>query len=303
MVNSQNEENLKIPISTESEIYDIILKLNTKASQGYDKIPPKILKMCANEIAKPISNIINISTQLGTFVDMAKISLCTPLYKNPPGGSRQQISQYRPINVCTSFSKILERYNLNSMLDHTNKILSKHITAYRKGHSCQHVLLKLTEDWRKYIDQNKIVGGLLMDLSKAFDCLPHELLIAKLEAYGFDKITLHTFYSYLKNRKQAVKINGILSDFLEILSGVPQGSILGPILFNIFINDFVYHMERTKTDVLNFADDNTLSANAENIINLKEQLDKAEIEALKWLESNEMIANSDKFKMIVIKSH
>ena len=166
MVNSQNEETLKIPISTESEINDIILKLNTKASQGYDKIPPKILKMCANEIAKPISNIINISTQLGTFVDMANISLCTPLYKNPPGGSRQQISQYRPINVCTSFSKILERYNLNSMLDHTNKILSKHITAYRKGHSCENVILKLTEDWRKCIAQNKIVGGLLMDLSK-----------------------------------------------------------------------------------------------------------------------------------------
>ena len=75
------------------------------------------------------------------------------------------------------------------MLDHVNKIFSKHFTAYRKVHNCQHVLLKLTEEWRKYIDQNKIVGSLLMDLRKAFDCLPHELLIAKLEAYGFDKST------------------------------------------------------------------------------------------------------------------
>ena len=294
-------EKFEIPKSTESDIYNVIMNINTKSSQSqYDKIPPKILKLCANEIAKPLSNIINISLNYGTFADTAKISLCTPLYKNPPGGNRQQIPLYRPLNVCTSFSKILERYNLNSILEHTNKILSKHITAYRKGHSCQHVLLKLTEDWRKHIDENKIVGGLLMDLSKAFDCLPHELLIAKLEAYGFDKKTLHTFYSYLKNRKQAVNINGILSDFLEIISGVPQGSILGPILFNIFINDFIYHMDRTDARVLNFADDNTLSAFAENIDDLKRILDEAAMEALKWLESNEMIANPDKFQVIVL---
>ena len=288
----------QIPKSTESDIYNIIMKINTKASQGYDKIPPKILKLCANEIAKPLSDIINTSTKLGIFVDTAKISLCTPLYKNPPNGSREQIPLYRPLNVCTSFSKILERYNLNSMLEHTNTILSKHITAYRKGHSCENVLLKLTEDWRKHIDNNKIVGGLLMDLSKAFDCLPHELLIAKLEAYGFDKNTLYIFYSYLKNRRQAVKINGILSDFLEILSGVPQGSILGPILFNIFINDFIYQMENTGAAVLNFADDNTLSACAENITELKTILDGAAAEALKWIESNEIIANLDKFHAI-----
>ena len=297
----QNFTKFEIPKSTELDIHDIIMKINTKSSQGHDKIPPKILKMCANEIAKPLSSIINLSINQEIFVDTAKISLCTPLYKNPPGGSRQQIPLYRPLNVCTSFSKILERYNLNSMLDHVNKIISKHITAYRKGHSCQHVLLKLTEEWRKYIDQNKIVGSLLMDLSKAFDCLPHELLIAKLEAYGFDKSTLHIFYSYLKNRKQSVKLNGILSDFLEILSGVPQGSIFGPILFNICINDFIYHMELTKAEVFNFADDNTLSAFAKSTDELKRILDDAAVEAIKWLDANQMIANADKFKSIIVK--
>ena len=124
---------------------------------------------------------------MGNLLTSAKISLCTPLYKNPPNGSRQQIPLYRPLN------EILERYNLNSMLGHVDSILSKHITAYRKGHSCQNVLLKLTEEWRNCIDQNKIVGSLLMDLSKAFDCLPHELLIAKLEAYGLGKNYLEHF--------------------------------------------------------------------------------------------------------------
>ena len=291
----------QMPKSTQTDMYRIITKIKTKSSQGYDKIPAKILKITANEISKPLSNIVNVSIDSGVFVDTAKISLCTPLYKNPPAGSRQQIPLYRPLNVCTSFSKILERYNLNSMLEHVNTILSKNITAYRKGHSCQNVLLKLTEEWRKYIDQNKIVGGLLMDLSKAFDCLPHELLVAKLEAYGFENKTLHIFYSYLKNRKQAVKINGILSDFLEILSGVPQGSILGPIIFNIFINDLIYHMEHTSANIANFADDNTFSAFADTVTELKQILDEAAKEALVWLDNNNMIANPDKFKAMVLK--
>ena len=291
----------EIPPCTASDIFQIVKKINIKAAQGYDKIPPKILKMCAHEIADPLSEIINFSLKHGTFVDSAKISICTPVYKNPANGSRQNIPLYRPLNICTSFSKILERYNLNSMIDHTNKILSKHITAYRKGHSCQQVLLKLTEDWRKLLDENKIAAGVLMDLSKAFDCLPHELLIAKLHAYGFSENTLSTLYSYLKKRKQAVNINGVWSEFLEILSGVPQGSILGPILFNIFINDFIYHIENTPTDVYNFADDNTLTAFAERINDIKIKLEHGGSEALKWLEANNMIANPDKFKFIVVK--
>ena len=96
-------EKFDIPKSTESDIYNIIMKINTKSSQGYDKIPPKIIKLCANQITKPLSNIINISINYGTFADTAKISLCTPLYKNPPVGNRQQIPLYRPLNVCTSF--------------------------------------------------------------------------------------------------------------------------------------------------------------------------------------------------------
>ena len=158
------------------------------------------------------------------------------------------------------------------MLVHVNTILSDKISAYRKGYSSQHVLLKLTEEWRKHLDNNQIVGAVLMDLSKAFDCIPHELLIAKLAAYGFDTKTLKFFLSYLKGRKQSVNIKGTLSTCMDVLAGVPQGSILGPVIFNIFLNDITTIFE--KCSLNNFADDNTLDAHASSVTELVNSLEK-----------------------------
>ena len=137
-----------------------------------------------------------------------------------------------------------------------------------------------------------------MDLSKAFDCIPHDLLIAKMEVYGFDFDTLVFFYLYLKRRKQNVKINNVFSTFQVLLSGVPQGSILGPILFNIFINDlFLWIDEAT---LHNFADDNTLSAFAKSITELIRILEKESEIAIKWFSENEMSVNPEKFHGIII---
>ena len=118
-----------------------------------------------------------------------------------------------------------------------NSISSSFVSAYRNKYSSNNVILKLLEDWKRHLDNKQFVGAVLMDLSKAFDCVPHDLLIAKMHAYGFTFDTLVFFYSYLKRRKQNVKINNIYSDFQVLLSGVPQGSILGPILFNF---GFIY---------------------------------------------------------------
>ena len=123
------------------------------------------------------------------------------------------------------YEKVLK----NMLVEKMNEDFSLFVVAYRENYNTQHVLIRLREEWRLYLD-NCLVGAVMTNLSKAFDCIPHDLLIAKLEAYGFDNYTIRYVYSYLKNRKQCVKINNTYSDLLDIISGVPQGSIVGSIL-------------------------------------------------------------------------
>ena len=139
--------------------------------------------------------------------------------------------------ILNCFSKVYERFIHENLMSSVTNFLSDFISAYRKGYSTNHVLLRLIENWKAALDSNLFTGTVLMDLSKAFDCIPHDLLIAKLHAYGFSFETLTFLNRYLRDRKQCVNIKNIRSDFLKILSGVPQGSILGPILFNTFLND------------------------------------------------------------------
>ena len=174
------------------------------------------------------------------------------------------------------------------------------MAAYRGNYSSNHVLIKLIENWKKALDEKFLVGAVLMDLSKTFDCIPHNLLIAKLHACGFSQKTVTSIYSYFKRWKQKVKVNNFLSDFLTFLSGIPQESILGPILFNIFLNDLLLTLNLS--DLFKFADGNTILTTADNIDYLLLTLkDESEL-AVKWFMDNQLIVNSDKFQVMILQN-
>ena len=286
------------PEATPEAINKIIKKLNPNKATGPDKIPLKILIASANIIDCHLSYIINKDRKINRYSEDAKTALVRPIYKKD---DRDQIKNYRPVSLLNGFSKIYERFLHDSLSKFTDNIFSKFISAYRKSYSSNHVLMRLIDDWKASLDNKKLVGTILMDLSKAFDCIPHDLLIAKLHAYGLTTEALTFLYSYLKRRKQGVKINDAESIFQILLSGVPQGSILGPILFNIFINDLFLFINKAK--LANFADDNTIYTDCAEIETLLNILEKESETAINWFKENEMIVNPDKFQALILGKH
>ena len=290
-LNSFDFQQIKAP-----EVKKLLKEIDIKKAVGVDTIPPKLIKISADIIAEPLTQAINCCLRQGIFPENAKVASIVPLDKGKP--DKYGVLNYRPLSILNAFSKIYEKVIKNQLASYLDKYFSPFISAYRKSYSTQQVLIRLLEEWREKLDKNFIVGAVLMDLSKAFDCIPHDLIIAKLAAYGFKRETLRLIYSYLKGRKQCVKINNTYSDYDEIISGVPQGSILGPVFFNLSINDLFFFIE--KASMHNFADDNTLSAWGEKVSKLIDTLESESNIAIDWFTKNEMIIDPDKFQAIIL---
>ena len=275
-------------------VYRAILKLNPRKSVS-GSIPTKVLQLIAEIICVPLTDCINASICNGIFPDVLKLAEVSPVFKK---GDKFLKENYRPISILPSFSKIYERILYDQITVYFNKIFSDHLCGFRQKYSTQHALLHMLNQWHQCRDKSGIVGTILMDLSKAFDTLDHDLLLAKLSAYGVEKNSLRLLKSYLTNRYQRTRVGSSFSEWLEIILGVPQGSILGPLLFNIFINDLLKIVE--KTSICNFADDNTIFSCGNTVENVMSNLQDDLVKVLSWFSSNHLVANPEKFQMMFL---
>ena len=281
---------------TEETTMKILNNLKPKPSCGYDGISTKLLKTCKLEICKSVTLIINQTLSTGIFPDSLKVAKVIPLYKK---GDKALFDNYRPISILPSISKIFERIIFNQINDHftSHNLYYDGQYGFREKHSTQLAALELIDRITHELDLGNTPINIYIDLSKAFDTLDHNILISKLEHYGIKGTALQLLLSYLSNRKQFVQYGDILSQKTDILMGVPQGSILGPLLFIIYINDMVHSSELFK--FINFADDTTLITNLKNEDTRNESLNTELANVHNWLKANKLSLNVNKTKAMV----
>jgi hypothetical protein len=289
---------------TSEDIVKIINKFKSKSSVGFDNISMKIMKKISVYISVPLSIIINQSLRTGIFPDKLKIAKILPLFKKD---CNALFDNYRPISLLPCCSKIFERVVYNQLYEYfdTNKLFYFSQHGFRSRHSTETATLEFIDKIMTHLDNGNLPVAIYIDLSKAFDTIDHDILLAKLNFYGIKDTSLMWFSNYLRNRTQYVSFKDTSSELLPNDIGVPQGSILGPLLFIIYVNDLC-NVTQKFTPIL-YADDTTLeaplcsfnylqksdSSNASLLMN--SELSKIS----QWLSVNKLSMNTTKSKYMV----
>ena len=274
-------------------------RLKVSKSSGFDKIPAKMLRIAADIIAPSLTYIFNLSLSTGEFVDDWKIARVTPIHKY---GSRQIVGNYRPISVLPIISKIFEKEIFQQLYKHMNEnnLISKFQFGFRPGYSTLSTLTHMCDIWYNNLDNSELTGVVFLDIQKAIDSIDHEILLKKLIFYGVSRIELKWFQSYLTNRCQQCQINGFLSNKGKTICGVPQGSIFGPLLFLIYINDLPNSLMSSVPCL--YADDTKIFTSSHDPTEIANNLNSDLENVTDWRNVNKLRSHRTKSKMMVIGS-
>ena len=291
--------NFTFHIISADQVLKVLQNLSVTKATGLDNIQAKVLKICAPSIAQSISYIFNLSLRTGSFPCEWKTARISALFKK---GSKLEVGNYRPISILPVISKCLEKLVHDQVYEYLsrNELLARQQSGFRPRHSTQTSLHLILEDLYSGIHQGNLVGMVALDLRKAFDTVDHAILLDKLKHYGFLSSSLSWFTSYLTDRRQISQINGSLSDSADIRTGVPQGSILGPLLFVIYMNDLPTSLEHCHVNM--YADDTAfyISAPSVNEITLYLQTDLVNVSH--WLNVNKLSLHIGKTSTMLICS-
>ena len=276
-----------------------IKSLRSDCSCGPDNIPCKTVKLIADEIGSPLTHIINSCIARDYFPKSWKMARISPI---PKVDNPRENSDFRPISILPVMSKIYEKLRLRRMATYlsNNVILEPNISAYHKGHSTTTAMLAMRDNIITAMNKGEITIAVMTDFSKAFDTVAYETVLQKLHQFGFSKHALKWFASYLSKRKQFVQIDDRESSELEVTFGVPQGLILGPVLFNLYVNDLAKNLP-TPVKAHQYADDTTLYAHCKpsSIDQCYAEIQEAIDELSSWSSHNNLVLNSTKTRTML----